>query len=851
MITAVAALREAPSLALGREVELLRGALDEVLLAELGWDAEAMVVRAVLGHPSFGFRVCEVPGCELPGIYRGNVCTTCYQRFTKAVAAGRCSDLEEFKRVPREPSGRAPERLCVVCCVRPEHMRPAQASGLCAAHNGRRRRLGLTVEEFIARDDVVPFRTFGICQREGCERWAATRGGLCRQCEKVWRHRGCPKLVVFTADRYTVLEEVAMVAPISLAGLPEQLRLELLFIAQQFSLQKRKSSREAWRGVVRDAQAAGVGSLLGLERKPASARTTGQVLMVRKLAQRELEVLYADPESEFTSDVWDLRKVGLAAGRNTCVLDFLTITQDWLRDAAKAWARCRAAYTQGQSLQAALLAVSLLSESLALRDDGGREKRALARADARAFVERLGRLYRAGRLPETTYYRSARKVRQFLRECRDFGLYEPGGPLHGLSVEFAVWQQDLRRPPKDEDASAEGRALPQVVIDQLLTDAYLDRLRERYGEDMLVMLRIVADTGRRPDEVAKLMASCLDRTEFVDEQTGELESSWVLVHDMPKVAIKDFRLFVSQSTAELIIAQRERVAARYPGGPLSQLRLFPRARMNPDGTEPIYTARLSWAVRGWVKSLPELAGPSGEQFPRERVFPYAFRHSFAQRHADNGTPIDVLATMMGHRTIDTTRGYYKVNKARMRKAVATVSEMQLNHRGNRVTTNLAELVDAEYDRYQVGQIAVSFGTCHEPSNVKSSGQSCPYRYRCFGCAHFRTDPSYLPELREHLQRLLADHERLNATTDGMLEDWARRDALPAPEEVVAVRRLIRKAEAMLDGLTRAERATVDELFGVIRRARANIDTALPIHFSATVRQPAPTLYPQPIRGASA
>ena len=102
-----------------------------------------------------------------------------------------------------------------------------------------------------------------------------------------------------------------------LAGLPEQLRLELLFIAQQFSLQKRKSSREAWRGLVRDGQAAGVGSLLGLERKPASARTTGQVLMVRKLAQRELEVLYADPESEFTSDVWDLRKVGLAAGRNT------------------------------------------------------------------------------------------------------------------------------------------------------------------------------------------------------------------------------------------------------------------------------------------------------------------------------------------------------------------------------------------------------------------------------------------------------------------------------------------------------------------------------------------------------
>jgi integrase len=850
MSTVVLAPREAPSLPPTREVELLRGGLDGELLAELGWDPKAMVVRAVRGHPSFGFVVCEVPGCELPGIYRGNVCTTCYQRFTKWVTAGRFSgDLEEFKRVPREPAGRLPERLCVVCCVPPDHVRPARANGLCNAHEAKRKYHGLTVEEFLAGDDLRPYPAFGVCRREGCQRWADNRLVLCRQCEKVWQSRGRPELTAFHADRYTVLEEVAMVAPISLAGLPEQLTLELLFVAQQFTLQKRKRSREAWRGLVRDARAAGVASLLELERIPMTRRVVG-VLMVRKLAQRELEVLYADPETEFASDVWDLRKVGLAVAGGTQVLDFSMIAQDWLREATKGWARYRAAYTQGTSLKATMLAVSLLSESLTLREDRGDEKAMLARSDVRAFVERLGRLYRAGRLPDTTYYRSAGKMRQFLRECRDFGLYEPGGPLHGLSAEFAVWVQDLRKPPQDEDANSEGRALPQVVIDQLLSDAYLARLGERYGEDVLVMLRILADTGRRPEEVAKLWASCLDRTEFVDQQTGELQSSWVLVHDMPKVAIKDFRLFISESTAQLIIEWRERIVARYPGRPLSQLRLFPRERMNPDGTVPLYTSRLSWAVRRWVQNLPELLGPSGEEFPRERVFPYAFRHSFAQRHADHGTPIDVLSEMMGHRTMDTTRGYYKVNKARMRQAVATVSEMQLNHRGHRVTADLAELVDAEYDRYQVGQIAVAFGTCHEPSNVKSSGQACPYRFRCFGCAHFRTDPSYLPELREHLQRLLVDHERLNTATGGMLEDWARRDALPAPEEIVAVRRLIRAAETVLDGLTAQERAAIDELFAVIRRARASIETALPAHVSAGVRQPRPALYPRSAGGAS-
>jgi len=243
---------------------------------------------------------------------------------------------------------------------------------------------------------------------------------------------------------------------------------------------------------------------------------------------------------------------------------------------------------------------------------------------------------------------------------------------------------------------------------------------------------------------------------------------------MPKVNLKNYRLFIAESTAQLIIAQRDRVQAHYPDTPLTRLALFPRTHRNPHGVIHAGEGRLGTAVRDWVHSLPSLVCPGGEDFSRERVFPYAFRHSFAQRHADNGTALDVLCTMMGHGSMDTTRGYYKVNKTRMRKAVARVSEMQLTHRGTRVRADFGELVDAELDRYQVGQVSVPFGICKEPSNFKAHGQSCPYTFRCFGCDFFRSDPSYLPDLRSHLQRLLADHERLNAMTNGMLEEWARR-----------------------------------------------------------------------------
>jgi hypothetical protein len=50
---------------------------------------------------------------------------------------------------------------------------------------------------------------------------------------------------------------------------------------------------------------------------------------------------------------------------------------------------------------------------------------------------------------------------------------------------------------------------------------------------------------------------------------------------------------------------------------------------------------------------------------------------------------------------------------------------------------------------------------------------------CIGCGHFRSDPSYLPELKSYPQQLLADRERLHAAAG--LEPWARAQATPPGE----------------------------------------------------------------------
>jgi integrase len=66
--------------------------------------------------------------------------------------------------------------------------------------------------------------------------------------------------------------------------------------------------------------------------------------------------------------------------------------------------------------------------------------------------------------------------------------------------------------------------------------------------------------------------------------------------------------------------------------------------------------------------LAELIGPDGEPFDRTKVFPYAFRHSCAQRLADQGASESELMDLMDHDSFETTRGYFRIRAERRRRA---------------------------------------------------------------------------------------------------------------------------------------------------------------------------------------
>ena len=161
----------------------------------------------------------------------------------------------------------------------------------------------------------------------------------------------------------------------------------------------------------------------------------------------------------------------------------------------------------------------------------------------------------------------------------------------------------------------------------------------------------------------------------------------------------------------------------------------------------------------------------------------------------------------------------RIGEDRRREAVDRVAALQFDRHGNRIWRDVKMLLDAEHARYAIGEVAVPYGRCAEPSNVAAGGGACPIRFRCAGCDHFRTDVSYLPDLTAYLDDLLRSREHLAAAIDGV-DEWARADATPSQEEITRIRRLINRIKGDLAELGASEQTSLDEAITVLRRHRA-------------------------------
>ncbi|MEU1631203.1 tyrosine-type recombinase/integrase [Streptomyces sp. NPDC020096] len=804
----------------------LRGLLDPDFLSLIKWDWDRRVAVFPTDHPVLGGVACRIASCQ--GIAPGGMglCTTCRVHWRRSGVA-----LDDFVlEASRTWRAHGIQRCSVSGCARPWTTQP---TALCSAHLHQRKKiLKLPLADFLRHPDVVGLPSLGLCQVAACYRdRPSTVSAYCTAHGQRYRIHLSQGKVVDEAHWSRTTSAITVNREVSLRGLPPRLVAELLYTLQVRTSKGAKTRDDVIRPLTHHLLALQATSL---EETDVDELPTEHTRRLARSLRRILARVGLSPETERHKDVWDITAFG-----HTGTLVFDQISQQPIREAMKIWAYDCLPRRRGKGvrshIQAQINAVARLSKSLRLqREDGGDFLSALGRQDILSFCNRLAFQVADGQFSTHHHLNITRSVRRVLNRWRTLGLTRPGQVLEGLPADFVLDQADLPDRPEDTEA---GRDLPDEVMRGLCDR--LDLLEQMGSREIRVAVELIIDTGRRPDEICKLPYDCLEKSD---------DGSWDLLYDNHKAYRLGRRLPIGKPTVELIVLQQEQVRERFPSTPLKQLKLFPSGAANPDGAKAI--TGVTERHRAWVEALPDFLIPTpvedGDKmvtkllpFDKAKIFPYAYRHTYAQRHADAGLDIDVLRKLMDHRQLGTTQRYYRVRDERRRAAVDRITSMQFDRHGNRIWRDAEALMESERLRRSVGEVAVPYGICTEPSNVAASGKSCPLRFRCVGCGHFRTDASYLPDLEAYLADLLRNRERLLATFDA--DNWARTETMPSDEEIRRVRQLISRVKEQLDELTPEEHAQIEQAVAVVRRGRRTM-LGMP-----KVRQPLPDVRPEGIR----
>ncbi len=771
------------------------------------WDRERWLFSGDLDNERTLAWRCRTPSCPTPTRRRNARCSSC----VKAQAAAGLDD-EAFDREPlRRRALVLPRGTCSV----PGCERDLYSSGLCHQHDDawqhRRARDG-SFEEFL--NQASPLRRLDRCRVTGCPRERISGRGLCNfHYRRLWREGPIGSRSEADVDRWVEAQRPLLGAhQFSLAGLCELVRVEVLYALQRRDEAPPPLSPTQVRILVE--RLAGAASIrhLDVERVCVSggmsnnSEAKGLLRDLRRVLERAW-VLHtgADP---WAGDVWQVCLLDLHSNGSRRypatqgVVDLGMIEHAWLRAVVKEWARTTRPflYILRETIRASRIASQALSAS------GHTDPARLGAGDFTRIVDAISDHRRTdGSLYSATH---RNRLLHLFFVVVDFGrtsgvMAEVPDPFCRAGHHHLV----------SEEANEEGlgRALPETVIRQL--DAHLDLLGPmgRAGplrrDDLQAMhqtiYRLLRDTGRRPGEVVSLKLGCI---EVIDGHHN-------LIYDNLKQRRMRRRLPITTDTARTVLAWEAR-RAELPTPVAASRWLFPSPMLKSKQSLGHVTSNcVGRAFRAWVERIPridgELLGVDGQpaRFEPSLVIPYALRHSWAQRHADAGVPVDVLKELMDHRSVQTTMGYYRVSLRRKQQAIRSVGSLAVDADGN----------PTPFDSplaYERASVSVPFGNCTEPSNVKAGGGSCPIRFQCAGCGFYRPDPSYLPAIEEHIASLRADREtaRAMAAADYVLANLTA--------EIDAFARVAERMRGRLAELGADERAEVEDASRMLRRARA-------------------------------
>jgi integrase len=206
---------------------------------------------------------------------------------------------------------------------------------------------------------------------------------------------------------------------------------------------------------------------------------------------------------------------------------------------------------------------------------------------------------------------------------------------------------------------------------------------------------------------------------------------------------------ISPELAHVLAQIIERVRAEHATVPLC-----PRF----DGHERVYSPPLphlfqrQWGggpqvfspatVRNWLDrtlARTNLCDVDGKPI---RFTPHDFRRLFATNAVNTGLPIHIAAEVLGHRALDTTRGYAAIYPEDVIRHYQTFIHERRAMRPSDEYRAPTEDEWAEFEQHFTLR-KVAYGNCDRPY-----GSPCQHEHACVRCPMLRPEPSRLPIMRE-------------------------------------------------------------------------------------------------------
>jgi integrase len=131
------------------------------------------------------------------------------------------------------------------------------------------------------------------------------------------------------------------------------------------------------------------------------------------------------------------------------------------------------------------------------------------------------------------------------------------------------------------------------------------------------------------------------------------------------------------------------------------------------------------SVRNWINDTLELADLKEVDGTPIRFTPHDFRRLFATEVVNAGLPIHIAAAILGHKAIDTTRGYAAIYPEEVIRAYQTFIHAR---RRTRPTAEYREPTQEEWTEFEQHFTLreVAYGCCERPY-----GSSCIHEHACF------------------------------------------------------------------------------------------------------------------------